>query len=82
MKKDKVVKDPGAGPGATDNPDPSVSDGNSERFPGIGDGDIDDDPSPDFDNMQRLLRDYLEDVSALNLESARTLLDQGKYLKF
>ena len=81
MERNKVIKDPGSGPGAVDNPDPGVSEGTSKNIPESGDGQSDDDPSPDFDNMQRLLRDYLEEVLALNLESARMLLDQGKYLK-
>ena len=64
-------------PGATDDPGPSVSDSLAS-----GGGGRNGDADPNFDNMQTLLREYLEEVSDLNLESARTLLDQGVYLKF
>lgn len=62
--------------GDADDPGPSVSDGQASGA-GRRDGDAD----PDFENMQSLLRNYLEKVSDLNLESARKLLDQGMYLK-
>ena len=64
--------------GVPEPPDPSddpalIGDEATGSHQQSADGDVE----PDFDTLLNLLRGYLDMVSELDIESGRTLLDQG-----